>query len=166
MVQRAFAEKARQILEPDENVIGLAVGGSWLTDDMDEFSDLDLIRVTRQKISSDKQRMLEYAARLGDLLSGFTGEHVGEPSVLICLYDHRLLHVDIKFVTVEEFHSRIETPVLLIDKDTNNWRKPSSIHRQNTLFPITSGWKTGSGSGFIMHCSKLAGENILRLSIL
>lgn len=117
MVHRAFAEKARQILEPDENVIGLAVGGSWLTDDMDEFSDLDLILVTRQKISSDKQRMLEYAARLGNLLSGFTGEHVGEPRVLICLYDHPLLHVDIKFVTLEEFHSRIETPVLLIDKD-------------------------------------------------
>lgn len=61
--------------------------------------------------------MLDYAKRLGNFLSGFTGEHVGEPRVLICLYDKPLLHVDIKFVTLDEFHSRIETPILLIDKN-------------------------------------------------
>jgi len=117
MIQRAFAYKAKAILEPDEDVIGLAVAGSWLTDEIDEFSDLDLILVTRQKISGDKNRMIDYAKKLGDFLSGFTGEHVGEPRVLICLYDNPLLHVDIKFLTLEEFHSRIETPTLLIDKN-------------------------------------------------
>jgi GNAT superfamily N-acetyltransferase len=61
--------------------------------------------------------MLGYANSLGDFLSGFTGEHVGEPRVLICLYDNPLLHVDIKFVTLDEFHTRIETPVVLLDKD-------------------------------------------------
>jgi len=60
--------------------------------------------------------MLDYANRLGQLLSGFTGEHVGEPRVLICLYDNPLLHVDIKFLTLPEFHTRIETPVILFDK--------------------------------------------------
>jgi hypothetical protein len=42
---------------------------------------------------------------------------VGEPRVLICLYDDPLLHVDIKFVTLEEFYSRIETPLILLDTD-------------------------------------------------
>jgi predicted nucleotidyltransferase len=116
MIQREFADKAKAILEPDDNVIGLAVVGSWLTNEIDEFSDLDLILVTEQKISGDKNLMLDYAKRLGDFLSGFTGEHVGEPRVLICLYDNPLLHVDIKFVTLDEFHSRIETPILLFDK--------------------------------------------------
>lgn len=117
MIQREFADKAKTILEPDDNVIGLAVAGSWLTNEIDEFSDLDLILVTKKKISNDKNLMLDYAKRLGNFLSGFTGEHVGEPRVLICLYDKPLLHVDIKFVTLDEFHSRIETPILLIDKN-------------------------------------------------
>jgi len=117
MEHQEFANKAKTILEADDNIIGLAIGGSWLTNEIDEFSDLDLILVIQQKISEDKNLMVEYAKRLGNFLSGFTGEHVGEPRVLICLYDNPLLHVDIKFVTLDEFHSRIETPVLLIDKD-------------------------------------------------
>ena len=116
MIQAEFANRAKKILEQDDSVIGLAVAGSWL-DEMDEFSDLDLILVTKEKVSDDKHRMLDYAGRLGYLLSGFTGEHVGEPRVLICLYDNPLLHVDIKFLTLEEFRSRVETPALLLDKD-------------------------------------------------
>jgi predicted nucleotidyltransferase len=116
MIQQVFADKARAILEPDDNVIGLAVGGSWLTNEIDEFSDVDLILITRQKTSSDKKAMLDYAKRLGILLSAFTGEHVGEPRVLICLYDNPLLHVDIKFLTLDEFQARVETPTLLLDK--------------------------------------------------
>jgi len=117
MIQAAFANNAKTILEPDDNVIGLAVAGSWLTNEMDEFSDLDLILVTKENISGDKAAMLAYAKKLGDLLSGFAGEHVGEPRVLICLYDNPLLHVDIKFLTLDECDKRIETPVLLLDKD-------------------------------------------------
>lgn len=130
MIQREFADKAKTILEPDDNVIGLAVADSWLTNEIDEFSDLDLILVTKQKISNDKNLMLDYAKRLGNFLSGFTGEHVGEPRVLICLYNKPLLHVDIKFVTLDEFHSRIETPILThIDKvgKVNEWKPIKSV---------------------------------------
>lgn len=132
MIQREFADKAKAILEPDDNVIGLAVAGSWLTNEIDEFSDLDLILVTKQKISNDKNLMLDYAKRLGNFLSGFTGEHVGEPRVLICLYDNPLLHVDIKFVTLDEFHSRVETPTLLIDK---NGQLEKAISNSQAKFP-------------------------------
>ena len=117
MIQKQFAEKAAATLKDDNNTIGLAVGGSWLTNEIDEFSDLDLVLVTKEKISDDKTKMLEYANRFGKLLTGFTGEHVGEPRVLICLYDNPLLHVDIKFLTAEEFHHRVETPALLLDKE-------------------------------------------------
>ena len=132
MIQREFADKVKTILEPDENVIGLAVAGSWLTNEIDEFSDLDLILVTNQKISNDKNLMLDYAKRLGNFLSGFTGEHVGEPRVLICLYDNPLLHVDIKFLTLDEFHTRIETPSLLIDK---NGQLEKAISNSQAKFP-------------------------------
>jgi predicted nucleotidyltransferase len=132
MIQQAFAYKAKAILEPDDNVIGLAVAGSWLTNELDEYSDLDLILVTKHKVSGDKKLMLDYAERLGNFLSGFTGEHVGEPRVLICLYDNPLLHVDIKFVTLEEFHTRIETPILLIDK---NKQLENAINSSQAKFP-------------------------------
>lgn len=132
MVQREFANKAKTILESDNNVIGLAVAGSWLANELDEFSDLDLILVTNQKISGNKNLMLDYAKRLGNFLSGFTGEHVGEPRVLICLFDNPLLHVDIKFVTLEEFHTRIETPTIILDK---NGELERAINNSQAKFP-------------------------------
>lgn len=117
MVQKDFAKRATEVLKIDEGVLGLAVGGSWITGELDEFSDLDLILVTRERISDDFSRMNEYAQRLGTLISGFTGEHVGEPRLLICLYDDPLLHVDIKFVTLEEFEDRVEEPEILWDRE-------------------------------------------------
>lgn len=117
MKQKEFAEKAKNILSGNNSVIGLAVAGSWLTNEIDEFSDLDLIVITYEKITDAKSKMVDIAKSLGDFLSGFTGEHVGEPRVLICLYDNPLLHVDIKFLTLDEFHSRIETPMILLDKE-------------------------------------------------
>lgn len=117
MIQKEFALRAKRILENEPLIIGLAVGGSWLTNELDEFSDLDLIMVTNERISSDKDKMLAYAGKLGTLLNGFTGEHVGEPRVLICLYDNPLLHVDIKFLTIAELSERVETPHILLDKN-------------------------------------------------
>lgn len=90
MIQHKFAHKAKAILETDDKVVGLAVAGSWLTNELDEFSDLDLILVTKQKIAGNKCLMVNYAKKLGDFLSGFTGEHLGEPRVLICLYNNPL----------------------------------------------------------------------------
>jgi predicted nucleotidyltransferase len=132
MIQKEFADSASKILKDDKNVIGLVVAGSWLTNEIDEFSDLDLILVTQRKISGDKEKMLDYAKRLGQFLSGFTGEHVGEPRVLICLYDNPLLHVDIKFLTLEEFHQRIETPHILLDK---NGQLKSVLEKTEAKFP-------------------------------
>lgn len=116
-MQQQFAEKVKNIVSKDETVLGLAVAGSWLSNEVDEWSDLDLILVTKEKVSG-KEAMLAYARQYGHFLSGFTGDHVGVPNLLICLYDNPLLHVDIKFVTLSEFAiGRIETPVVLYDTD-------------------------------------------------
>ncbi|TCO29239.1 hypothetical protein EV200_102662 [Pedobacter psychrotolerans] len=131
-MQLEFANKAKIILSQDENVIGLAVAGSWLTNEIDEFSDLDLIVVTKEKITDDKHLMLDYAKSLGEFISGFTGEHVGEPRVLICLYDHPLLHVDIKFVTIDEFETRVETPTILFDR---NDQLKNALEKSKANFP-------------------------------
>lgn len=131
-MHKIFAENAAGILKEDKTVIGLAVAGSWITGELDQYSDLDIVVVTKEKISGDKTKMLEYASRLGHLLSAFTGEHVGEPRLLICLYKDPLLHVDIKFVTLAEFCQRIETPVILLDTDN---QLQSLLEQTQAKFP-------------------------------
>jgi predicted nucleotidyltransferase len=116
MIQQQFAKRAAALLKNDPGVIGLAVAGSWITNEIDPYSDLDLILVTREQIAGNKSAMMAYAGRFGQLLNAFTGEHVGEPRLLICLYDDPLLHVDIKFLTLPEFHARIEDPEILLDQ--------------------------------------------------
>jgi hypothetical protein len=117
MIQTDFAYRVKHILEKDDRILGVAVGGSWIAQQIDEFSDLDLVLVTKDKIAPNKANMIAIAESLGDFLSGFTGEHVGEPRLLICLYDNPLLHVDLKFVTLDEFKVRVETPFILLDKN-------------------------------------------------
>ncbi len=113
-VHKDFIDRAVAILQPDENVLGLAVGGSWLSKEIDQYSDLDLVLVLINKITR-KEKMISYASRLGNLLSAFTGDHVGEPRLLICLFDEPLLHIDIKFLTLTELENRIENPEIVFD---------------------------------------------------
>lgn len=117
MLQQQFAKETCTILADVPEVLGVAAGGSWITGEIDEFSDLDLVIVTRECISDSRDKMTDLAGKLGDLLNAFTGEHVGEPRVLICLYDNPLLHVDLKFVTLKEFETRVEDPAILLDKE-------------------------------------------------
>lgn len=70
---------------------------------MDEFSDLDFVVVCDDEHQADLLRDAPaFAAELGPLLSTFTGEHVGEPRLLICLYGPPMLRVDLKFVAVTD----------------------------------------------------------------
>lgn len=117
MKQKQFINQVVNRIKDDKNVIGLAVAGSFITDEIDEFSDVDLILVTVDNVANDPSRMEKYARSFGDYINGFTGEHVGERRVLICLYENPLLHVDIKFLTIDEFQNRIENPVIFFDRD-------------------------------------------------
>lgn len=116
--QKEFVENAVKLLKHDTRIEGIALGGSFITGIMDEFSDLDfVIAVTPhafQQVMNSRVRIVE---RLGNLLSAFTGEHVGEPRLLICLYDEPLLHVDFKFVSLDEIEKRMEDPVILYERD-------------------------------------------------
>ncbi len=137
MVQQAFAAHAAIIAEDDPSIHGLAVAGSWLTQDLDEFSDLDLVLITNEKVGGNKEQMMTYASKFGNLLNAFTGEHVGEPRLLICLYNEPLLHVDIKFITADELKTRVENPVLLFDRtgslqqiiDSTSYQFPHPDHQ-------------------------------------
>jgi len=114
---KAFARHAAETFSKDEQVLGLAAGGSWITGELDDYSDLDLVLVTQERIAPDLDAMRAVAGRLGTLLSSFLGDHVGEPRLLICLYDQPLLHIDLKFLTLPEFGQRVENPVVLFERE-------------------------------------------------
>lgn len=75
-----------------------------------------------------KDERVKLAASLGPMLCAFTAEHTGEKRMIICLYDSVALtgaepgaalsplHVDLKFVSLKEFESRVEEPVVLFDR--------------------------------------------------
>jgi hypothetical protein len=115
---RRFLSSSIDVLRSDARIVGVAVGGSFLTNSMDEFSDLDLViaadPLQYDSIMVDRPRI---ASSLGSLLAAFTGEHVGEPRLLICLYDGPpLLHVDLKFLALPDITKRIEDPAILWER--------------------------------------------------
>lgn len=113
-----FASGAIDIVATDGRFIGLLAGGSAITGNTDAYSDLDLILVVHDDAYADVlTRRRGFAETLGDLLYAFTGEHVGEPRLLICLYGNPVLHVDLKFVTIGDLDQRIENPIILWDSD-------------------------------------------------
>src|SRR5688572_3523862 len=80
----------------DPRVIGVLAVGSAATASMDRYSDLDFMVVGRDDCLLDLRRdAKEFAARIGPLLLAFTGEHVREPGLLLCLYGPPPVRVDI-----------------------------------------------------------------------
>jgi predicted nucleotidyltransferase len=80
-----------EVISKDSRFVGVAAAGSFLTGVMDEFSDLNLVIVVAPDRETEVMRARHTIARsLGSLLTAFTGEHVGEPRLLICLYDDPL----------------------------------------------------------------------------
>ncbi|PYI51385.1 nucleotidyltransferase domain-containing protein [Paenibacillus flagellatus] len=119
-VHERFIEKAVECLRQDRRFTGLLAGGSMVYGAMDEYSDLDLIVVYREEFQGEiMEQRLRIAESLGHLLSAFTGEHVGEPRLLICLYGPEPLHVDLKFVQARELGSRIENPRILWERGSD-----------------------------------------------
>ncbi|MBD2870267.1 oxalate:formate antiporter [Paenibacillus arenilitoris] len=118
-IYEQFIENAKARLREDGRFVALLAGGSMKEGTMDRFSDLDLVLAYdvryRDAVMADR---IGIAESLGSLLSGFTGEHVGEPRLIICLYGPPALHVDLKFVTLSELESRVENPLVLWEKES------------------------------------------------
>ncbi|HEY9335602.1 MAG TPA: hypothetical protein VIQ79_14310 [Kribbella sp.] len=115
---RVVADNVVAEAERDPRVLAVLAGGSVATGTSDEYSDLDLVLVcTAEGQPSCLAEAKEFAGRVGPLLTSFTGEHVGEPRLLIALYGSPLLHVDLKFVTPDGLRTRVEDGVVLWQRD-------------------------------------------------
>ncbi|HEY0504600.1 MAG TPA: nucleotidyltransferase domain-containing protein [Lysobacter sp.] len=118
LLHSQFLERVRAAVAADERFSALLAGGSYVHGGFDEHSDLDfVIVVDDDRYAEAMASRTRFAESLGDLLNAFTGEHVGEPRLLICLYGPPLLHVDLKFVTATDLDRRVERPAILYARD-------------------------------------------------
>lgn len=107
----AFLEALADSLQDDVRFDALLLTGSAAQGGFDKHSDLDLTLIVNDRSYGElMDDRIAFAAQLGDLLSAFTGEHVGEPRLIICLYGPPLLHVDLKFLLAAELTHLVEPP--------------------------------------------------------
>ncbi len=114
----AFVERLAAIAAQELRIEAVLVGGSYVLGGFDRFSDLDFTLV----VAADAQAQMlatgqDFAANLGPLIGAFTGEHVGEPRLLVCLFGPPLLHVDLKFITADDLGRLVERPAILFARD-------------------------------------------------
>jgi hypothetical protein len=79
MIQQQFAERVTGLVKNDPGIIGLAVAGSWTEQELDEFSDLDLVLVTVEKIGGNKEKMIAIARGWGDFISALQASMWASP---------------------------------------------------------------------------------------
>jgi len=104
-------------LREEPRILGVAAGGSLLLNSMDQFSDLDLVLyIDPEHYPEVLTERRSIVAKIGSLVECFTGEHVGEPRLLICLYGPPLLHIDFKFVSLDDIQEKVETPLILWER--------------------------------------------------
>jgi hypothetical protein len=115
---RALIDRAIDVARREPGVVALTLGGSATLATIDQFSDVDLVVVCRDEqqpaLLADAR---QFADRAGSVLVSFTGEHVGEPRLLICLYGPPLLHVDLKFVALGDLKRRVEEGIVLWERE-------------------------------------------------
>ncbi|WP_436776347.1 nucleotidyltransferase domain-containing protein [Yinghuangia sp. YIM S09857] len=105
-------------IRQDARVAGMALTGSIAGGRCDVYSDVDLILVVDDEdYDAVMRERLVLIGSWTSLVAGFTGEHVGEPRVIITLVGPPLLHVDFKFVRTSDFAERTEDPEILWDRD-------------------------------------------------
>eukprot|EP01132_Coremiostelium_polycephalum_P000650 gene650-805_t len=143
ILHNSFINEIREILIRNDKFDALLGAGSMISNEMDQHSDIDLILVSNDKDNYQMvmKNRIEFANQIKGYLSGFTGEHVGEPRLLICLYqrdDGKLLHVDLKFIHIDDLinsgHQLIEKPVVLWERDTSSKIK-EFLNQSTTQWP-------------------------------
>jgi hypothetical protein len=133
---RPLVAAAIAAAQADLRVVGLAVGGSAAAGAMDEFSDLDFVVVCRDDQHPDLLRDAPaFAAGLGPLLAAFTGEHVREPRLLLCLYGPPPLRVDLLFVADRDLDRRVEDGMILWQRDG---ALDAALRRAPAVWPTTA----------------------------
>jgi predicted nucleotidyltransferase len=159
----ALIDRLAQAAESDERVLAVTEGGSAVAGEIDEFSDVDVLIVCSDEgHESLLGEAKEFAAGLGPLLSSFTGEHVGEPRLLICLFGPPLLHVDLKFVSCADLDKRVEDGIVVWERKPGliaaaattpaNWPSPDAQWIEDRFWPWVHYIAAKIGRGELFEC--------------
>ncbi|GLP96247.1 oxalate:formate antiporter [Paraferrimonas sedimenticola] len=85
---------------------------------MDNYSDLDLvIAVENDTFDSVMAQRFELLKQIPGYVSGFTGEHVGEPRLIVSIFEPNVIHVDFKFVAISDAAQRVDDTQVLWQRD-------------------------------------------------
>jgi hypothetical protein len=153
-----FLTRLIAAMREDTRFIALLGCGSMIHGGFDIWSDLDFTVVVEEADYADVMATREtFAASLGGLLSAFTGEHVGESRLLICLYGQPLLHVDFKFLRLLDLRHLVEKPIILwSDRPIEHvLESPGQTGHRNGSKPVSgSGCTMGQPNGGVGNGSK------------
>jgi hypothetical protein len=117
-VHQHFVERTKALLFGDSRILGLAIGGSWMTGELDEFSDLDFYVVLDEKaVSMPFEEKRAIVQPLGKLLSFYKNGHDDNVAVSLFYYEPQLLHVDWKWISLSGFEKRVEDPEILFERE-------------------------------------------------
>ncbi len=127
-----FIVNAVDVLKQDLRIRAVSLCGSYVTGNMDEYSDLDfMLAVEAGSFNQIQEERFTIVAGLGELLSAFPGDHIGVPDLLICLFDKPLIHADFSFIPYDRAGERFNGTAIIYDRDgslSKNHRDLSPYH--------------------------------------
>ncbi|GIU40734.1 oxalate:formate antiporter [Shewanella sairae] len=106
------------VFSKDPRIVGIGASGSYASDSMDKYSDLDLvIAIEPEDFEQVMAERLTMVDKIKGKVAAFTGEHVGEPRLVIALYAPDALHVDYKFVALPDAAQRVDDTKVVWQRD-------------------------------------------------
>lgn len=112
-------EKIISVFSQDPRILGIGASGSFASDSMDKYSDLDLvIAVEPTQFDIIMKERFEIIDLVDGKLAAFTGEHVGEPRLVIALFEPNTVHVDFKFVALPDAATRIDETKVVWERES------------------------------------------------
>lgn len=111
--------KVIDVLSQDPRICGIAASGSFGSDSMDKYSDLDfVIAINPADYESVMQERFNILDSIGGKIAAFTGEHVGEPRLIVSIFGPEPVHVDFKFVSLPDAAVRVDNNHVLWERDS------------------------------------------------
>ena len=117
---QAVLEHIVAVLSQDPRICGIGCSGSYASDSMDQYSDLDFVIAIEPEYHSEVMvQRFEILNQFEGLLAAFTGEHVGEPRLIVSLFGGREpVHVDFKFVSLPDAAVRVDDTQVLWQRES------------------------------------------------
>ncbi|TVU58083.1 oxalate:formate antiporter [Vibrio atlanticus] len=116
---RVLLQEILDALSQDHRICGIGASGSYTSDSMDQYSDLDLvIAVNSEDFSDVMAHRFELIEQVKGNVAAFTGEHVGEPRLIVSIFEPHAVHVDFKFVALPDAATRVDDTQVLWERDS------------------------------------------------